>query len=420
MKNNKELKTSRVCLAGRFNTDIDPYSDKLEASSWNRIKIPIEKYDKMSSHYYPSLLLSMVEVDGKEQSVCRYEMILKKHDVNDLMILKRKDGSTTSYPCAIVNVQLWFFPFGMVLFSIEIEEHTQSLSDLSLMHSAWKNWSDRYEDFHTENLDNLLNPLLKLSKGESKSPSSITYQGTKIRQYQLIETDTLSNELLYELGSFSPIGVVAQTNPKTAFKPSDDYFDKIIRENSLSVFSNWKALALNDSFTILAIDDFFEINEFHENFEFLYMRCLFEEFYCFDRNNLYRENDKINNAEIENEISFMEKHYFFDDMSYDFLPPLMYRIIAKGLELPKDREQLIQHVKQSLRNDRLERNNIAVNFVQIFAIVSVIWTIRGMLTEISCCFKSELWTVIFFMLSLSCMFVLLKYPQLFTKFLHNK
>lgn len=435
----KYLKTSRVCLAGRFNADFDFNPEKLEASSWTRVKMSVKEYNKMSSHYYPSLLHSMVEVDGKEQSssidgedvtktneievdgkeqsVCRYMMKLEKHDINNLMILKRNDGSTINFPCGIVNIQLWFFPFKMVLFSIEIEEHTESLSDLGLMHSYWKNWSDRYCDFRTKQLDDILSPLSKLTT--SKSPSDITYKGTKMRQYQLIETDTLSDELLYELGSFSPIGVVSQTNPKTTFKPSDDYFAKIIRENSLSVFSNWKALALNDSFTVLTIDDFFEMYEFHENFELLYMRCLFEEFYCFDRNNLYREDEKINSVEIEKEISYIEKHYFFDEISYDFLPPLIYKVIAKGLELQKDREQLTQHVKKALTDARQERNSSAVNFVQIFAVFSVFWTIHQMVTTIWPCIEGTVSACFAFVVAIIITAVLLRWPSLLTRIFHN-
>ena len=235
-----------------------------------------------------------------------------------------------------------------------------------------------------------------------------------MRQYQLLETDTLSDELLYEIGSFSPIGVVSQTDLKTTYKPSTKYYEQIIKENSLSVFSNWKALALNDSFTVLTIDDFFEINEFQENFELLYMRCLLGEFFCFDRNNLYREVDNIDNEKIEKEIKFMEQHYFFDDMSYDFLPPLMYRAMAKGVGLQTDCEQLTQHVMQSLREARREQNNTAANFVQIFAVFSVFWTIHQIIIAVCSPIDKNVESAIALLagiISSVCTIILLKWPH---------
>lgn len=425
------LNNSRVCLAGRFNARKGLcYKDLDGSSKWKRRKMSKKEYEEMKSHYYPSLLRSMIEIDDEEeQSVCRYEMTISKYDSNHLMVLKNEAGSIINYPCSIKNIIIWIFPFDIFLFSIEIEDHTDSFEDLRLMHVKWKNWFNNYYDtynvsgelknmgFRTDELDNLLEPLTNLT--EEKNPAKLTIEGTKIRQYQLIESNMLSDELLYELGSFSPVGVVAKKDPKASFKPSNDYFAKTIVDNSLSVFSNWKALALNDSFTILAIDDFFRKNEFQENFELLYMRCLFEEFYCFDRNNLYRGGANIDSEKIEGEIAYMERHYFFDDMSYDFLPPLMYGAMAKGLSLQKDYDQLTQHVKQSLAEARQERNNNAVNFVQIFAAFSVIWTIREVFIKIWPCFKGPVSAAVFGGVALLITILLLKCPQYFIWLFQN-
>ena len=403
---------------------------------WDTMYMTKEKNKKLQRTYYPSLLTSMNTIVGNEkQSVFCYEMnITGKSD--NLVFLPKKDNKGHLYPCNIKSVRLWFFKFGIILFSIEIEEHTDSFSDLTLMHSKWKKWNEEYDAIHTEELDSLLKPLAQLTP--NSLASEITFAGTKMRQYQVVESNVLNDDLLYEIGTFSTIGVVNDENHTRSYKPSDDYYQKIIKENVLSAYSNWKALALNDSFTVMALDDYYSKSEFDEYdekgclsdtgyryFDLLYMRCLFEEFYCFDRNNSYREfvdnnSKKIESEKIENEIAYMEQHYFFEDMSYDFLPPLMYRAMAKGLNLQRDREQLTQHVKQSLRDARHERDNRAVNFVQIFAAVSVIWTIREMLIAIS----KETWSgsmtaILFLIIAMIFTIVLLKWPQLFTKLLHN-
>ena len=426
------LSKSRVCLAGRFNAKQGLKYKELDSSpEWERIKMSTNDYEKMKGHYYQSLLRSMIEIDDEEkQSVCRYRMKLPEQ-CDNLMLLKKEDGTQISYPCKIKNVCLWFFPYDMILFSIDIEESTDSFSDLTLMHRIWKSWGSNYRDFCTDELDSLLKPLVQLTP--SNNPSQINHLGTKIRQYQVIvteinkdefETDTINDNLLYEVGSFSDIGIVADTDHTKSFKPSFDYYHQIIRDNTLSVYSNWKALALNDSFTVLAINDFFLENEFEEEFELLYMRSLLEEFYCFDRNNLYREGHRkgkaVNSKEIESEIAYMEQHYFFDDMSYDFLPPLMYRTMAKGLDLQKDREQLTQHVKQALRDARQERNNSAVNFVQIFAVFSVFWTIHEMIITICPCIEAAISASISFVVAIIITILLLKWPSLLTRLFQNR
>ena len=430
------LRQSRVCLAGRLNARPRLNHKDLPSSQWDPIEMTEEVYKKLQRTYYPSLLTSMNTIVGNEkQSVFCYEMnITGKSD--NLVFLPKKDNKGHLYPCNIKSVRLWFFKFGIILFSIEIEEHTDSFSDLTLMHSKWKKWNEEYDAIHTEELDSLLKPLAQLTP--NSLASEITFAGTKMRQYQVVESNVLNDDLLYEIGTFSTIGVVNDGNHTRSYKPSDDYYQKIIKENVLSAYSNWKALALNDSFTVMALDDYYSKSEFDEYdekgclsdtgyryFDLLYMRCLFEEFYCFDRNNSYREfvdnnSKKIESEKIENEIAYMEQHYFFEDMSYDFLPPLMYRAMAKGLNLQRDREQLTQHVKQSLRDARHERDNRAVNFVQIFAAVSVIWTIREMLIAIS----KETWSgsmtaILFLIIAMIFTIVLLKWPQLFTKLLHN-
>jgi len=405
------LNYSRVSLAGRFNIKKGVKPESLEKTGvWERIKMPSSLYEEYKRFYYPSLLRSMIEIDDEEeQSICRYALKLPETTEN-LMILNvdGENAPAINYPCKINSIRLWFFKYEMVLFSIEIEDCPDSFSELTLMHSKWKDWNNQYESFRTKALDDILKPLVSLTG--MINPAYITYSGTKLRQFQLIETDSIDDELLYEVGSFSPIGVIANDNPQAKYKPSDDYFQRIKKENTISAFSNWKALALNDSFTIIAIDTFFRENEFEENFELLYMRCLLEEFYCFDRNNQYHEDKYIDSDKMEREIAYMEKHYFFDDMSYNFLPPLMYRTMVKGLGISENRNQLIEHVKKSLRDARHDRDSRAVNFVQIFAGISVVWTLREMLIAISPCIDKGFSALVAAVISVAMTILLLKRP----------
>ncbi|MBP5190642.1 MAG: hypothetical protein J6031_06985, partial [Bacteroidales bacterium] len=177
-----------------------------------------------------------------------------------------------------------------------------------------------------------------------------------------------------------------------SFKPANDYLDSILKNNTVSAFSNWKALALNDTFTVLANDNAFaEFEPDYNYFEMLYLRCLVQEYYCFSRNNAYREGKRMSIKNADAEIDLMVKYYFYDDMSYDFLPPLMYGAMVKGLGLEGDRHELIGRVKQDLREQRSSRNDRAVAIVKIFAMLTVVSALGEMIKRAFDCLDKIPW-----------------------------
>ncbi|MBQ6956595.1 MAG: hypothetical protein IJP80_08275 [Bacteroidales bacterium] len=399
---------SRTCLVGQLNVRDGFDCGKLEENPklWRRSLLTEKEFRKLDKKYYTAHLLSMAEVvrDVKVERPCdlsavrRYDMIFPEEvDSGDLF----KD-----YPCRIERVSVWFFPCEVILFSIEIDDSGRPLNDITLMHGSWKEWDDNYADFGTKSLDNLLKPLSDLTKAPDK-PDNLCFQNTKMRQYQVVQCDDdrIDDELLYEVATFSKIGVIGDPNQCARGKPSQDYYEHIMAENSVSAFSNWKALALNDSFTVLAIDGIYSDSELDSHgdgyryFEMLYMRCLVQEFYCFSRNNGYREKSDVDLFAEEHNIELMEKYYFYDDFSYDFLPNMMYQAMVKGLGLQGDREELTLHVKQALREKRRRNNEIVVNSVKIFAVITVFWTLYTMFTTIFECLRGSVTAAIFTVLA---------------------
>lgn len=398
---------SYTCLVGRLDANNNLTPDSLNSQIWNRLAINSEEYEVITHTYYSSLVESMNEVQFDSQNnmgqICKFEMKVSS-SLDNLFVLNENSGSTKQYPCAIKSVKLWFFPYKITLFSIEIDDSGVELNNLTLMHSKWKYWTLNYNGFKTDELDILLQPIFELTK--EKSPEKITFLNTKIRQYQVVQLDgkLLQDDLLYEIGTHSPVGIIADNDMRKSYKPSQDYFDTIMRENTLSVYSNWKALGLNDTFTILAIDDAYKKSEEgidgYRFFDMLYMRSVFEEFYCFERNNSYHEGkddqDLFFATKAEVEIEYMEKYFFYEDISYDFLPSLMYRTMAKGMELQRDRQELTSLIKKALREKRHQEEakrqrhtDNAVNVVQIFALLSVFWTVYDMIKTAFPCAVTE-------------------------------
>ena len=186
-----------------------------------------------------------------------------------------------------------------------------------------------------------------------------------MKLFQIVEIEKIDDKLLYEIGTSSPIGCV---DGNMWLTPSDDYYNKIIKENTVSAFKNWKGLALVDSFTMLGTANSFKPEDcIYMYFPLIYLRCIFEKTFCFSRNTNYRE-DKVE-GNLLREIALMEKYYFYNDISHNFLPNLLYKAMAKGLGINAERAELTKQIKE-----KEEKNSsLLLGAVSVFAIFSIVY-----------------------------------------------
>ena len=215
--------------------------------------------------------------------------------------------------------------------------------------------------------------------------SLILGSGNKFKLYQVIEIETkeITDSLLYEIGTSSPIGCVG-TNHQIA--PSKSYFDNIMKTNIVSAFNDWKGLALMDSFTMISNAEKREDWSWEQHFylwnnhyfQLIYLRALLEKTFCFSRNSAYRMDENTQN--LSQEVSDMERYYFYDKISYNFLPNLLYKAIAKGMELKEEREELSKQIKERTKQEdekkkekEENRRDIITLGLSIFAVFSIAW-----------------------------------------------
>ena len=181
------------------------------------------------------------------------------------------------------------------------------------------------------------NELLGGIKIRGRGVSVDEYSGSKFKLYTIIDLkkdigDTDRMKLLYDLGTSSPIG--SSGNIKTPFSPHPDYYFTIM-ENKLSVFNNWEALSLLDTFTVIGHDILTDANKYG-TWNFTYFRIYL--FRVFFKYNLYRYNsimsfdDKIENLRTKYE-EFLNNFDTFP-ISYNFLPNELFQLIGKGLNVP--------------------------------------------------------------------------------------
>lgn len=398
---------SHTFLVGRLNAShLTPEQLVKDTEYWEKEQLTELEFNNLKANYYSAHVDAMLDTNNRLrpdflQEVCCFR--LNRH----AGIKPDRRCWFNGYHCIIKSVKIHFFPCNISLFSIEIDDSGVDLDKLTFMHNQWKELKGGNEQF-----DNLMQPLVKATG--VKDVSELTYEGTKMRMYQIVQTnnDKPLDDLLFELGTFSPIGVVMSPlllpEEKRILQPSDSYYKSIVGENEISVFSNWKALALNDSFTVLGVGANFNPWT-HENhyFPLIYLRALFEEFFCFDRNNRYRGDKDGWSDDVRQQLADirqMERYYFYDDISYNFLPSLLYQFMANGLGLKSDREELTQHIKEALREEnnakmekeerkKTERNNRIIIVLTAMAAVSALGPLFDALGKIFDCDGMN-WTIV--------------------------
>ena len=141
------------------------------------------------------------------------------------------------------------------------------------------------------------------------------------------------------------------------------------------------------------------------------IRCIYEKTFCFSRNSAYRLGDTVDN--LSKEIADMEKYYFYNNISYNFLPETLYDFMVRGIGLKGEREEIskqikerakeeearikeqnetdarIQKEKQELQKEHQEeiekqkekRFNSILSYAAIFAVFSVTWDLCSMLKD---------------------------------------
>ncbi len=361
---------SHAFLIGSFKENKD--ANQLDTNLWKIERISLNGENKrykddngyggLCSIYYKGHLDAMIKAFGQEtipefvQPVAHFvcDRTAERHE-NIHINYHTSDGTLITlynYQLEINRLHIYFFPLNIVIYAIELDDSGSDLNDLTMAHSllatwAWEKETNTFSDATKAQLAKALQPLKGIAFNSNYS--TLNNEGNKLKIFQCIkvEKDMMTDETLYEIGTSCPIGCV---NKDGCLTPSKQYFQTIMNENSIHAFKNWKGLALMDTFTILGVENSF--NEDYANFLYfplIYLRCIFEKSFCFSRNSAYRRGEK--SEDIVKEIADMERYYFYDNISYNFLPNMLYKVMSKGLCIKEERQELSLQVKERAKAD---------------------------------------------------------------------
>ena len=373
-------------LCGAFSTK----GDFVPTDGWNSVIASAEEMEISSSFYYPEFV--DFNYGANKNSISRFIFPIGQ----DIPVRVGRGVNEHNVNTFVDSVTLYQAPFGLTLFSIRIDLDCEN-NDVTAVTSKLRNVSSIGND-NTMFADVVLDPIMKVWLKYSPSAGKgndvprcygrLVEHGNKLKLFQIADictsewNSTDTDKLIFELGTLAPIG---SYDPEKDFSPSRKYFDKTIEENSISVFNNWKGLALFDSFTLLGHDitEWNKENWIQSYFGMIYISELFIKFYLFRLNNDFRINHERADKLLEQFDEF-EYSCWFDHVSYNFLPRMIHRAMENSLEILPEKQRLYQMIAQQKdkreKNDDQRMNNLLF-YLTLFTTFSMVWDASSLVNE---------------------------------------
>ena len=350
-----------------------------------------KNYDFLCSYFHKSHIDAMIEAKSQVRpsfldSVHHYQIVIDK--LYPLSFFNSKTGKLDvldGYKMILKGLHIYCFPLGITLFAIEIDDSGSSLNDLTFAHSKIRELPSSWDSFPDE-FKSALSPIKTLVPNDNVK--DLLTRGNKLKTFQiaLLDSEDWTEEHLYEIATCSPIGIVGTTH---SLAPSDDYFYSIIKDNTIAPFRDWKSMSLMDSFTALIKNEGSfdadkenrwrgdEIRWINSYYRLIYLRVLVQKTFLSSRNDQYRLNQA--STHLMRDLTRMEQYYFYDNISYNFLPDILNKQMGKGMGINEEREELSLQIKES----ESKNTDTLTGIVSAFAIFSIAYDFYGILKAIT-------------------------------------
>ena len=200
------------------------------------------------------------------------------------------------------------------------------------------------------------------------------YSGSKYKLYMILDVPQLADKdqikaLLLDIGTLARLGSAVGN----AFDGMDEnYIKKLIKNNSIAVFNNWQGLALLDTYTVVGksiLNTDWKIETYNSIYYGIYCYSLFLKY------SLFKFNFEIADLDEDRREDFQDflARYYFNYVSYNFLPTEIYNKIRVALDIEKELDLLnekISAVGQRIQEDQQDRTNKILGIVTVLSSVS--------------------------------------------------
>ena len=377
MKTNHQY-TAYFC--GCFIAKIEVDASVLTKEGWSLEDVSIIQTDKFRHIYYEEFLNFCAAQSSKEGCVAWQK------ELNEEVPCEDFQGEQKGY--MIPSLHCYLLPFNIVIFSIEVTMETTVLDDIKLVASNLR------EFLFPQSVKDSLLKLNELFTGQRKEKvREILEFGYRLKYFQVICSDVDMDSMtalerkrdLYQLSTME-----RETSEwKTSF--CNGYIESAVKEHALSVFNNWDALSLLDTFTIRAFqsvplqDAFWRI----QVYRMIYIQSLFQKYYLQHLNQRFRATisckKSYNLDALLSERQQYERLFQFHKIAYTFLPLLVDEAIDKGLEIKEEEALLSSHIEREHDRHQAQNERVVSRLLMVIsglAAFSAIWDISCLVNEI--------------------------------------
>lgn len=353
--------TDKAYFCGYFSTTKSDFEKHLEGDAfWTPCIHSPEKIEEWKGYYFPEFV-----------DLCANKVKTYVHVYDQEIQVKMRDESVRK--AVLTDLKVYLYPFGIVMYSIGLRQDDAMLADTFPVLLSLRMAVSVIADSDFERL--AVSPLAKLCK--AAGASRLMESGNKFKLFRIVTADSdpveaqKFDELLFSAGTMA---MYDETDSRSFTR---NYFDQIMSKGRLSVFKNWSALSLLDTFTILAFRPnpyaagFWESDYFGK----MYLYSLFRKFF------LFRLNDRLRTepacvSRLKDELEVFNGEYSFPMLSYNFLPELLVNSMEAGLDVEYEKEkigQMVTHEKERKEAETGERMNLFLGAISVLTLFSAIW-----------------------------------------------
>jgi hypothetical protein len=283
----------------------------------------------------------------------------------------------------IGKIGVHLFREGLGIFSIKVQLSAANLNfeDLSLLSGVLRNTTinDKFSNS---------NPLIEVIERDivpwlSSDPHNWRNFTPHLKVFMNIDMkaafpseETLDN-ILFDLATFSPIGTAGGNG---LYTPSEGYYNEILKDNTIHLFRNWKVISLFDSVIRISVNlqDVDRYNLWENDYFTIYIFCAFIRFYLFRINARLAKNmyNVRHSEEVRNDFIRFMNDFDLTQISYKFLPNIIYRDLLRAFEVNGELrllEQKIARIDTSIHESKEKKIEALLAFIAVLSILTSIF-----------------------------------------------
>jgi hypothetical protein len=389
-----EAKEFYVILSGYFVYESDAIDDSRLAEQFESWKHRINKgayqstLDYLNQSYYggyKNIMLPDIlhEYTGRIKAGRLQHLTLKREGCTIFertfsLVTNRKEEINFTVEYA----DIFLFPgaIGMFSFKLLLTNESPDLGNISSFLSGIRQLNSSIRSSEEDEEKTVQNFVEQYALAALNIETNWTEYNPQLKTYTFINLKEEISEdemdaLLFDMGNIAPVGSATGKGGST---PSASYYAHQMNENRLSVFRNWSALALYDTFTRVSMDFPDTYRSWEYDYFLVYIHCLYIKFCMYLTNakittvtHVTRDTQRLRDQFID----FVNDNYHHQ-ISYKFLPDLLKDKIMLALEVPKEIEMMevkINRINQHLREKRERSFNLTLLAITLLSVFPVVY-----------------------------------------------